>query len=182
MSQYHMQCIKRHTHRCHLWPFNQKKPLSYSFTDSTYDWPDTHHPVPPVTLADLQVDILNSKHLKLADGEQRKPNADAVPQSSHHGVPQHRANVFEEWPCGHEVAALEDDGWEHVEEEDIGAEHSGGLLFDWVHDGADDEADGNQEAGLRDPDGDFVINVETWREDNEKFGLIGSCADLQPQI
>lgn len=122
-----------------------------------------------MTLTDLQADILNSKHLKLADGEEGKPDADTVPQTSHHGVPQHRAGVFEERPRGHEVAGVEDDGWEHVEEEDVGVEDGGGLLFDWVHDGANDEADGNQEAGLWDPDGDFMVNVETWREDNENI-------------
>lgn len=119
----------------------------------------------PVTLTDLQVDVLNSEHLKLADGEEGEPNPDTVPQRSHHGVPQHRADVLEERPGGHEVAAVEDDGWEHVEEEDVGAEDSGGLLFDRVHDGAHDEADANKEAGLWDPDGDLMVNVETWTEE-----------------
>lgn len=128
-----------------------------------------------MTLTDLQVDILKSKHLKLADGEEGQPDADAVPQSSHHGVPQHRANVLEERPGGHEVAAVEDDGREHVKEEDVGAEDGGGLLFDRVHDAADDKADGDQEAGLRDPDSDFMVNVETWRNHNES---LGSCLIL----
>lgn len=125
-----------------------------------------------MALTHLQVDILNPKHLKLADGEQREPDADAVPQSPHHGVPQHRADVFKEWPGGHEVAIVQDDRWEHVEEEDGGVEHGRGLLFDRVHDAADDEANADQEAGLWDPDGDFVVNVETWREDNERTGLM----------
>ena len=34
-----------------------------------------------------------------------------------------------------------------------------------MHDGADDEADANEEAGLWDPDGDFMVNVETWKEE-----------------
>ena len=120
-------------------------------------------------ITDLQVDILYSKHFKLADGEEGEPNANAVPQSSHHGVPQHCADVFKERPRGHEVAAVQDDGREHVEEEDVGVEHRGGLLLHWVHDGANDKADGNQEAWLRDPDGYFLINVKTWREDmNQK--------------
>lgn len=137
------------------------------------------HTLFAVTLTDLQVDILKSEHLNLADGVEGKPDADTVPQSSHHGVPQHRAGVLEERPGGHEVAAVEDDGWEHVEEEDVGAEDSGGLLFDWVHDGADDEADGNQEAGLWDPDGDFMVNVETWTED-KTINSLHSCECLQP--
>lgn len=117
-----------------------------------------------MAFTDLQVNVLNSKHLKLADGEQRDADADAVPQRPHHGVPQHRADVFEERPCGHEVAVVEDDGREHVEEEDVGADDGRGLLFDRVHDGAHNEADCDQEAGLWDPDGDFVVDVETWRD------------------
>lgn len=115
---------------------------------------------------DLKVDVLHSKHLKLADGEKRQPDADAVPQSSDHGVPHHRADVLKKGPGGHEVAAVQDDGREHVEEEDVGAEHSGGLFLHRVHDGTDDEADGNQEAGLRDPDCDFMVDVESCREDD----------------
>lgn len=117
-----------------------------------------------MTWTNLQVDVLNSKHLKLADGEKGEPDADAVPQRSHHGVPQHRAHVLEEWPGGHEVAAVQDDRREHVEEEDVGAEHGGGLLFDRVHDAAHDEADADEEAGLRDPDGDLLVDVETWTD------------------
>lgn len=73
---------------------------------------------------------MESKHLKLADGEEREPNADTVPQRSHHSVPHHRADILKERPGGHEVAAVEDDGWEHVKEEDVGAEDGGGLFFD----------------------------------------------------
>lgn len=105
---------------------------------------------------------MKSKQLELADGKQGDPDADAVPQRSHHGVPQHRAHVLKERAGGHEVAAVQDDGWEHVEEEDVGAEDGGGLFFDRVHDGAHDEADANEEAGLWDPDGDLMVNVETW--------------------
>lgn len=121
----------------------------------------------PLSLTDLQVDIFNSKHLNLADGEERQSDADAIPQSSHHGVPQHRAAVLKERPGGHEVSVVEDDGREHVEEEDVGVEDGGRLLFHWVHDAADNEADGDQEAGLWDPDGDFVVNMETWRKEEE---------------
>ena len=139
---------QKHTHP--LWPLNRRTL--------------PHTPVLPAALTDLQVDVLKSEHLELADGEEREPDADTVPQSSHDGVPQHCADVLEERPGGHEVAVVEDDGREHVEEEDVWAEDGGGLLFDWVHDGADDEADANEEAGLWDPDGDFMVNVETWRE------------------
>lgn len=121
------------------------------------------------SFTDRQVDILKSEHLKLADGEEGKPDANTVPQGSHNSIPQHRATVFEERPGGHEVAAVEDNWWEHVEEEGVGAEGGGGLLFDCVHDASDNEADHDQEAGLRDPDSDFMVNVETWRRD-EKDG------------
>lgn len=116
---------------------------------------------PFTTHGHLQVDILKSQFLKLTDGVQGYSNADAVPQCSHHGVPQHCAHVLEEGPGGHKVSAVQDNWWEHVDEENVGTEDSGRLLFYRVHDGANDEADTNKEAGLWDPDGDLVVNVET---------------------
>lgn len=107
---------------------------------------DTQVAAFPVAFTDLQVDVLESKHLELADSKEGNPDADAVPQSSHHGVPQHRTHVLKERPGGHEVAAVEHDGREHVEEEDVGADDSRRLLFDRFHDGTNDEADGNEEA------------------------------------
>lgn len=34
-----------------------------------------------------------------------------------------------------------------------------------MHDGAHNEANANKEAGLWDPDGDLLVNVETWTEE-----------------
>lgn len=116
-------------------------------------------------MTNLQINVLKFEDLKLADGEKREAYADAVPQRSHHGVPQHRPDVFEERPRGNEVATVQDDGREHVEEEDVGAENGGGLLLHRVHDGPNYESDANEEARLWDPDGDFLVNVETWMEE-----------------
>lgn len=118
---HHHRCSTRSTH-CIKHIHSHSSPLTSQA--------DTHALVLPVALTDLQVDVLKSEHLKLADGEEGEPDADTVPQGPHHSVPQHRADVFEERPGGHEVAAVEDDGREHVEEEDVGAEDSRGLLFD----------------------------------------------------
>lgn len=42
-----------------------------------------------------------------------------------------------------------------------------------MHDGAHNEANANKEAGLWDPDGDLLVNVETWTEEKtyEQTGL-----------
>lgn len=37
----------------------------------------------------LEVDVLHAERLNLAYGEERHADADAVPQGSHHGEPQH---------------------------------------------------------------------------------------------
>lgn len=72
-----------------------------------------------------------------------------------------RADVLKEGPGGHEVARVQHDGGQHVEEEDVAGEHSGGLLVDRVHDATHNQTDADQEAGLGHPDGDLVVNVET---------------------
>lgn len=72
-----------------------------------------------------------------------------------------RADVLEERPGGHEVPRVQDDGGQHVEEEDIGGEHSRGLLVNRVHDGPHDQTNADQKAGLWHPDGDLVVHMET---------------------
>lgn len=71
-----------------------------------------------------------------------------------------RADVLEERPGGHEVARVQDDGGQHVEEEDAAGEHSGGLLVDRVHDAPHDQPDADEETSLWHPDGDLVVHVE----------------------
>lgn len=72
-----------------------------------------------------------------------------------------RANVLKERPGGHEVARVQDDGGQHVKEEDAAGEHGGRLLVDRVHDAAHNQPDGDQEARLGHPDGDLLVDVET---------------------
>lgn len=130
----------------------------------------------------LQVDVLHAKGLNLTDGEQGHADADAVPQRPHHGEPQHlqsrrrrhtwacaaarepragthRADVLEEGPGGHEVARVQDDGGQHVKEEDTAGEHGGGLLVDQVHDAPHSQPDADEETGFWHPDGDLVVHM-----------------------
>lgn len=109
----------------------------------------------------LQVDVLYAKGLDLADGEERDTNADGVPQSPHDGKPQHCANVLKEGASGHEVARVQHDGGQHVEEEDVAGEHGWRFLVHSVHDGPNNEAHSDQQAGFWHPDGDLIVNVET---------------------
>lgn len=72
-----------------------------------------------------------------------------------------RADVLEERPGGHEVARVQHDGRQHVQEEDVAGEHGRRLLVDRVHDAAHDQADADQQAGLWHPHCDLVVHVET---------------------
>ena len=77
----------------------------------------------------LQVDVLHTKRLNLADGIQRQANAHGVPQRAHHCVPHHCARVLKEGSSGHEVPILQHDGWQHVQEEDIRLQHGRRFLL-----------------------------------------------------
>lgn len=72
-----------------------------------------------------------------------------------------RADVLKERPGGHEVARVQDDGGQHVEEEDIAGEHSRGLLMDREHDATHNQTDADEKARLWHPDGDLVVHMET---------------------
>lgn len=134
----------------------------------------------------LQVDVLHAKGLNLTYGKQRHADADAVPQRPHHSEPQHlqarrrgshvcrrsrkgiwlggsvtdRADILKERPGGHEVARVQDDGGQHVKEEDTAGEHSRGLLVDGVHDASHNQPDTDEETRFWHPDGDLVVHME----------------------
>ena len=75
-----------------------------------------------------------------------------------------RADVLKERPGGHEVARVQDNGGQHVEEEGVAGQHRGGLLVDRVHDATNDQTNADEEARLRNPDSDLVVHMETWEE------------------
>lgn len=76
----------------------------------------------------------------------------------------HCADVLKKRPGGHEVAGVQDDGGQHVQKEDVAGESGRGLLFDRVHDGTNNQTNADQKTWLRNPDGDLVINMETWEK------------------
>lgn len=132
-------------------------------------------------LTHLQVDVLQPKHLELADGEEWEANAHAVPQRSHHGKPQHRAHILEQGLRGHEVATVQRDGWQHVEEEDVGAEHDRWFLLHRVHNPttSSSPAHGDEQTRLGDPDGDLLVDVEAYtRERNHRHQVESEQAVL----
>lgn len=75
-----------------------------------------------------------------------------------------RADILEERPGGHEVARVQDDGGQHVKEEDTAGEHSGGLLMDGVHDASHNQPDTDEETSFWHPDGDLVVHMEPWEK------------------
>lgn len=52
----------------------------------------------------LQVNVLHTKSLDLADGKQGDANANGIPQGANNSIPQHRNKILKERPSGHEVA------------------------------------------------------------------------------
>lgn len=109
----------------------------------------------------LQVDILNAERLDLADTEERDTDANRVPQGPHDRKPHHRANILKKGPSGHEVRRIQNEGRQHVEEEDTGGEDSWGLLVYRVHDTAHYKPNSNQQAGLWYPYCNFMVHMET---------------------
>lgn len=75
-----------------------------------------------------------------------------------------RADILEERPGGHKVARVQDDGGQHVKEEDTAGEHSGGLLMDGVHDASHNQPDTDEETSFWHPDGDLVVHMEPWEK------------------
>lgn len=71
-----------------------------------------------------------------------------------------RADILEERSGGHEVARVQNDGGQHVKEEDAAGEHSGGLLVDGVHDASHYQPDADQETRFWHPNGDLVVHME----------------------
>lgn len=75
------------------------------------------------------------------------PDEEDVPQRPHHREHQYGAEVLRERANGEEVAGIEDDGRQQVEEEELRIE-DGRLLADGLDDAADQQADENQQTAL----------------------------------
>lgn len=75
-----------------------------------------------------QRDVTEAKCLNLADAKQRHPNANGIPQCAYHSIPENGAKVLKEGASGHEVASIQNDGWEEIQEKHI-CLHGWGRLF-----------------------------------------------------
>ncbi|TNN43239.1 hypothetical protein EYF80_046565 [Liparis tanakae] len=83
----------------------------------------------------------------LAHAVDHAADEEGVPQRAHHGEHQDGAHVLREGPDGQEVAGVEDDGGQQVEEEELRVEH-GRLLPDGADDAAHQQPDADQQAAL----------------------------------
>lgn len=75
-----------------------------------------------------QRDVAETECLNLADAKQRHPDADGIPQRAYHGVPENGAEVLKEGASRHEVASIQNDGWQEIQEKHIRL-HGWGRLF-----------------------------------------------------
>lgn len=67
--------------------------------------------------------VLQPESFHLADAIEGKADAKNVPDGPHHGVEQDGADVLEERAAGHEVAGVQHDGGQEVEEENVAVHH-----------------------------------------------------------
>lgn len=100
--------------------------------------------------------------LNLAHGEHHPADEEGVPQRPHHREDQDGAHVLGEGPDGQEVAGVEDDGRQQVEEEELGV-HDRRLLLDRFDGAANKQTDEDQQAALWNDVGNSGNDVETFR-------------------
>lgn len=70
--------------------------------------------------------------------------------------------MVEEQPIGHEVAGVQDDGRQHVQEERVGCQRRYMDAARLEQQQTDDHADGDQQAGLREDLVELRRHVEAW--------------------
>ena len=99
--------------------------------------------------AGQQVHAAQLRSLQLTHGVHHPAHKEGVPQRAHHREHQDGAQVLREGPDGQEVAGIEDDGRQQVEEEELRVE-DGGFLPDGFDEAADQQADHDQQAALWD--------------------------------
>lgn len=79
------------------------------------------------------------------------------------GEQEYRPEMVEEQPIGHEVAGVQDDGRQHVQEERVGRQRGDVDAARLEQQQADDHADGDQQAGLREDLVELWRHVEAWK-------------------
>lgn len=83
-----------------------------------------------------------------------------IKYSSNDGEQQYRSEMVEEQPIGHEVAGVQDDGRQHVQEKRVGGQRRHVDAARLEQQEADDHTDGDQQAGLREDLAELRRHVE----------------------
>jgi len=78
------------------------------------------------------------------------------------GKQKYRPEMVEEQPIGHEIAGVQDDGRQHVQEERVGRQRRDVDAARLEQQQADDHADGDQQAGLREDLAELRRHVKAW--------------------
>lgn len=113
-----------------------------------------------------QSDVAQAEGFNLADAEQGHADADGVPQRAHHGVPEDGADVLEERAGGHEVARVQHDGGQEVQEEHVCLHGGRRLLVDTKDNAPEQKADHDEEAALGHDCGQLVVEMEACSKAN----------------
>lgn len=74
-----------------------------------------------------QGDVTQLENICLTYRVERKSDAKDVPDCSHHGIQEDGSNVLKKRATWHEIACIQDDGGQEIEEEDITV-HNGRWL------------------------------------------------------
>ena len=75
-------------------------------------------------------------------------NGDGVPQGADNGEEENGAQMVEKGSIGHEIAGVEDDGRQHVEEEGVGRQRQDADAVGVEEQQSDGDADHNQQTRL----------------------------------
>lgn len=121
-----------------------------------------------------QVDFPQVGSFNLTHGVHHPADEEGVPQSPHHREHEDGAQVLCEGPDGQEVAGIEDDGRQQVEEEELRVE-DGGFLANGFDDAADQQTDEDQQTAFGDDVWHSGDNVKTCRE-REGSNILISCS------
>lgn len=109
-----------------------------------------------------QRDVAEAKRLNLADAKQRHPDADGIPQCAYHSIPENGAKVLKEGASGHEVASIQNNGWQEIQEKHIRLHGWGRLFINTKDDATEQKSDHYEKAALWHDRGQFVVEMETW--------------------
>lgn len=113
--------------------------------------------------AGQQVHVGELGSFNLTNAVHHPADEEGVPQSPHHREHQNGAHVLREGPDWQEVAGIEDDGRQQVEEEELRVE-DGSFLSDGFDDAADQQTNEDQQTTLWDNGRHCGDDVKAWRE------------------